>query len=128
MAFTPKQQKLIKIIIDNYGNKGKTKTLGEMLLEAGYSESSATNPQLIINEEMQELINPIIDKMEKVRTKALDKITDEKLDAGTARDNAYVADILTKNIQLLSGGNTQNIKVDSDLTVEQREGLLGLLK
>jgi len=103
----PKQQKLIEIIIDNYGKKGKRKALGEMMIEAGYSENSSLNPKLIITEEMQEIINPVIEKMEKIRTSALDRITDEKLDQGTARDNIYIADLLTKNIQLLNGGATE---------------------
>ncbi len=107
---TPKQQKLIEIVIDNYGSKGKTKTLGEMIREAGYSESTAINPKIIFTEEMQDRIKPIVEKMERVRTKAIDKITDEKLELASARDNAYVADLLTKNIQLLTGGETENVK------------------
>ena len=110
MALTVKQQKLIEIIIDNYGNKGSTKTLGEMILEAGYAESSALNPHLIINDEILEAVNPVIEKMERVRTKALDKITDDKLELASARDNAYIADLLTKNIQLLSGKDTERGK------------------
>ena len=105
----PKQQKLIEIIIDNYGVKGKRKTLKEMMLEAGYSEASAVNPKIIITEEMQEVISPVVEKMERVRTKALDNITDDKLDKSSARDNVYVADLLTKNIQLLTGGDTEKI-------------------
>lgn len=124
----PKQQKLIEIIIDNYGNKGKPKTLGEMIIEAGYSEASATNPKLIITEEMQDKINPIISKMEEVRLRALNRITDEKLDASSAKDNASIADIMTKNSQLLSGGKTENIGVESGLSEEEKKALLALIK
>ena len=103
---TPKQQKFVDLLIENYGRKGKTKTLGSLMIEAGYSESSATNPKIIINEEMMEAIGPVIDKMESIRTKALDAITDEKLEASNPRDNIYIVDTLTKNIQLLSGKET----------------------
>ena len=84
---TPKQQKLIKLLIENYGNKKATKTLGELIIEAGYSESSSKNPQLVITEEMREELNPIIDKMQKIRTKALDSITDSALGTSSPRDN-----------------------------------------
>jgi len=108
---TPKQQKLIKLLIENYGNKKATKTLGELIIEAGYSESSSKNPQLVITEEMREELNPIIDKMQKIRTKALDSITDSALGTSSPRDNVYVADTLTKNIQLLSGNATERTTV-----------------
>jgi phage terminase small subunit len=104
---TPKQQKFVDLLIENYGVKGKTKSLGALMIEAGYSEASAINPKLIINDEMKEVISPVLDKMEKIRTKALDSITDEKLEDSNPRDNAYIVDTLTKNIQLLSGKETE---------------------
>jgi len=116
---TPKQTKLLELIIENYGKKGSTKPLGELIKLAGYSEASSINPKLIITEEMKTAIQPIIDKMETVRTKAIDKITDEKLSESSARDNAYIADILTKNIQLLNGGVTQRIGIK--MTDEERQ-------
>jgi phage terminase small subunit len=112
---TPKQSKLVNLLIENYGHKGKTKTLGALMIEAGYSESSAVNPQLIINDEMREILNPVIEKMEKIRTKALDSITDDKLENASARDNAAIADTLTKNIQLLSGKETERTGVTVEL-------------
>jgi uncharacterized protein YyaL (SSP411 family) len=124
MSFTPKQQKLIQIIIENYGNKGNTKSLGEMILEAGYSEATAINPKLIITEEMQEMIDPVVEKMETIRTKALDKITDEKLTLSSARDNAYVADTLTKNIQLLSGKETER----TNLIIEDNDKITNAIR
>lgn len=127
MSLLPKQQKLIKIIVENYGVKGNTKSLGEMMLEAGYSEESSKNPKQIITEEMQEKINPIITKMEEVRLRALNRITDEKLDSASAKDNASIADIMTKNSQLLSGGKTENIGLSNGLSDEEKESLRKLL-
>jgi len=126
MMLLPKQQKLIEIIIDNYGQKGKKKTLGEMIIEAGYSENTAINPKLIITEEMQEKLNPIVSKMEEVRLRALNKITDDKLEKSTAKDNASIVDIMTKNSQLLSGGSTDKITIN--LSDEQKEKLKSLFK
>lgn len=109
---TPKQQKLIEVIVENSGKKGFTKSLGTMIVEAGYSEETAKNPKQIINEEMLEELDPILSKMEKLRHRALENITDKKLEEASARDNVYVADTLTKNIQLLGGKPTENNKYE----------------
>ena len=108
---TPKQQKFVDLLIENYGKKSKTKSLGALMIEAGYSEASAINPKLLINDEMMEAISPVINKMESIRTRALDYITDEKLENSNPRDNAYIVDTLTKNIQLLSGKETERAGV-----------------
>jgi inactivated superfamily I helicase len=123
----PKQQKLIEIIVENSGKKGRTKSLGEMIIEAGYSEETAKNPKQIITEEMKLELNPIIEKMEEVRKKAISNITDKKLKDSSARDNTYIADVLTKNIQLLSGGDTEKIKVEI-LDEEKQKALYGLIR
>ena len=107
----PKQQKFVDLLIENYGKKGKTKSLGSLMIEAGYSEASAINPKLLINDEMMETISPIINKMESIRKRALDYITDEKLENSNPRNNAYIIDTLTKNIQLLSGKETERAGV-----------------
>lgn len=104
---TQKQQKLVDLLIENYGKRGETKSLGALMIEAGYSENSAINPKLIINEEMKQAISPVLEKMEKIRTDALDVISKDKLEASSARDAVYIADTLTKNIQLLSGKETE---------------------
>ena len=111
----PKQQKFVDLLIENYGKKGETKSLGALMIEAGYSESSAINPKLLINDEMKDAIAPVIKKMESIRTKALDSITDDKLEQANPRDNAYIADMLTKNIQLLNGGETERAGVNINI-------------
>jgi len=123
----PKQQKLIEIIVENSGKKGFTKSLGEMIIEAGYSEETAKNPKQIITEEMKAELNPIIEKMEEVRKKAINNITDKKLKDSSARDNTYIADVLTKNIQLLTGGKTENVGVEV-LDEEKQKAILGLIR
>lgn len=52
-------------------------------------------------------LDPIIDKLIARRDKAAESITDKKLDKASARDSAYVVDVLTKNIQLLTGRATE---------------------
>lgn len=106
---TPKQQKLIKLVLENLGNPKNTKTLGELILAAGYSEATAKNPKLIFKSpEIKEGLSDFVSSLEDKRKQAITYITPQKLAKAQARDLAYLTDIFTKNIQLLNGGKTSN--------------------
>lgn len=106
---TPKQNKFIKLLLENLGKPSNTKTLGEMILEAGYSETMAKNPyQILESETIQEGIEDFIKILDDKRRMAVTKITEDKLDKASARDNAYISEVLTKQHQLLNGGVTDN--------------------
>lgn len=108
---TPKQEKLIKLIMENYGKSGETKPMGELMVEAGYSEESAKNPKLILESEaIQEELKDILDEIDQKRRLALKHITEDKLKEQTAKDNALTADTLTKISQLLSDKPTDITK------------------
>lgn len=124
---TPKKQKLVRGLVENITRQGKALPLGKVMLNAGYSKASSTNPSQFITPDIMAKVNPIIAKMESIRNRALDNITDEKLRYSTARDNTYVADILTKNSQLLQGNATEIVHTTS-LTKEEQDKLLDLLK
>jgi len=105
---TPKQQKLIKLLLENLGKQGKTKSLGKLILEAGYTKAMAKNPQMILESQtIKEGLSDFVKDMIERRKKALSEITDSKLKSSQARDLSNIVDTLTKNIQLLSGGNTE---------------------
>ncbi len=105
---THKQRKLIKGIVENLGNPKGTKTMGELMLDAGYSEVQSKNPQQIFNSPViKEGTADFIKSLNDKRKMALTYITKAKLKKAPARENAYILDILTKNHQLLSGGNTE---------------------
>ena len=106
---TLKQKKLIKLIMENYGSKGATKPLKDLLLEAGYTSASAKNPKIILDsknitesDELNNFIKSLSDK----RKLAITYLTSRKLSKAPAREIAYVIDVLTKNTQLLSGKET----------------------
>lgn len=107
--------------MDNYGNTGVTKTLGELLIEAGYSPESAKNPKLILDsEEVQNGIKDFISLLDDKRRMAITKITEKKLDNSNARELAYITDIFTKNHQLLTGGDTEKFSVSGvEINVRQ---------
>lgn len=117
---TPKQEKLIKLILENLGNTKNTRTLGELILEAGYSKSMAENPfQIMGSETIKEALTDVVSVMKKTRDKALKEITDEKLEKERAKDLTDIVDKLTKNIQLLGGKPTEIINDLSQLSDEE---------
>lgn len=109
---TPKQQKFIKLLLENMGNKNSTKTLGEMLLESGYTKSVADNPYLILEtKDVREATKEFSSMLEDKRRMAITHITEDKLEKSSPRDLAYITDIMTKNHQLLTGGETERVGV-----------------
>ncbi len=108
---TPKQEKLIKLLLENIGNTEKTKTFGELLLEAGYSESISKNPYLILESEgIQEGMSDAVKEMEKIRNNGLKALQGKDLSKEKAKDIADIVDKIQKNIQLLTGGDTERVK------------------
>ena len=108
---TPKQEKLIKLLMDNYAKQGETKTLSKLMIEAGYSKQSAKNPKLILDSEVvKDGINNFISMLDDKRRMAVTKITSKKLNEVNAYQLSLIADVFTKNIQLLNGKETENIK------------------
>lgn len=105
---TPKQEKLIKLLLENLGNPNSTRTLGEMILEAGYSKTMSENPyQILESETVKEGLEDFTKQLTDKRQRAITYLTDVKLEKSEAKDLTDIIDKLTKNIQLLSGGATE---------------------
>lgn len=108
---TPKQEKLIQLIQENLSLTGERKTMKELMLEAGYSDSQSDSPiHILSSETMKEGLSDFIGLLEDRRKAAVARLSDAKLDEATALQTASVIDILTKNIQLLSGKETEKNK------------------
>lgn len=101
---TDKQRKLVKLISENVG-LAKPKTLIEMMLEAGYEESTAKQQSGILGGIREEL-DPIVRKLEDHREKVIARMA-LKIDDATYRDLTDSLDKTTKNIQLLRGKATE---------------------
>ncbi len=109
---TPKQKKLVDIIVSNSLETKITKSKADMMVEAGYSSKTAINPHRIIDtdlmqSELQQRTQKTVDEFERVRALALARLPKK---IGSAPYNHLVnsIDIFTKNIQLLSGRATEN--------------------
>lgn len=108
LPLTAKQNKLFKLITENYGRKGGVKSLGELLTEAGYSIHSANNPKkILVSPPLQEEVGDFIEELDKKRKLAMKHITEKKIEHTSAYSLALITDILTKNHQLLSGKETE---------------------
>lgn len=108
-----RQAKLIKLILENMGNKGSKKSMGELMLEAGYSKAQSKNPKPILaTEAVKEKVDDFINMLDDKRRMAISYVTQKKLKHTHPRDLAYITDIFTKNHQLLTGGKTENTGVE----------------
>ncbi len=113
---TEKQKKVIKKTLENIGNKKPTNR-GKILNESGYSKSMADNPKIIYESKaIKKGLEPLIKQLEEERNAI---ILELKKKRNKAMYNHLISglDILTKNIQLLSGEATtrEEIKLDDDL-------------
>lgn len=103
-----KVKKLAETIIENRGNFYRA------AIAAGYSHNSARSPEKIRDTEgYKKFVEPILEKLKQRREWAINAITEEKLQKESSKDLTDVVDKLTKNIQLLGGKPTENIKVDT---------------
>jgi|ERR1051325_879879 hypothetical protein len=103
---TDKQRKLVKLLSENLGRE-KPMTMLEMMLAAGYEESSARQQSTILVGIREELA-PIVRKMEEHRDQVIADMI-RKMPKAKYRDLTDALDKLTKNIQLLSGKATENL-------------------
>lgn len=114
---TPKQEKLITLLLENLGS-GNTRTFGDMMLEAGYSENQAKNPyQILRSQAVKEAMSEVVSDLEQLRKTALNELKARDLEKEPLRDIVKAIDIYTKNHQLLSGGNTDS----NEITIKWQE-------
>ena len=120
-TLTIRQQKLIKLISDNFGSTERGKTMYDMMLEAGFEESTARQQSLILNG-IRDQLNPLVAKLEAHREKVIERMQ-AMLPKAQYHHLIESLDKLTKNIQLLSGKATDNV-MDITYTDEQRKRII----
>lgn len=118
---TIKQKKLIRLISENFGKKGSTKTMYEMMLEAGYSETTAKQQSRILStiKEKPEMRGIVAD-LEFVHSNAITALKRKdfnKVDAGTI---VRILKDLNHDIELLSGRATERDDGETSLSHEDR--------
>jgi len=109
---TEKQKKLIKLITENLNSRGFTKTMKDILLEAGYSESTARRQQETLNA-IKDETEPITNKILEERDAAVKAMKGKRKNA-KYRDLVDAVDKLTKAANLLGGKPTEVFKIDDN--------------
>jgi len=103
---TIKQKKAVIALVENGGN------VSNAMIRAGYSENTAHTPQKLTESDgFKEIAEPIVKQMERERQRAIKALSLKNLDDVSYEKISDVIDKLTKNIQLLTGGETERSKV-----------------
>lgn len=108
-TLTLKQQKLVAGIRDNLSGKSPA-PFSEVAEKAGYKPASARNAQLLLKSPaVQKRLSSMLAMLDgAARLHLAELYKPEKLEKASARDNAYIYDIIIKNERLLSGQSTEN--------------------
>lgn len=92
--------------------KGEKIVMGQVLREVGYSEAVTTTPsQVTETKSYQNEIQPFVQKLEKERDRIVLEMSIKDLDKVQYQHLVSATDTLTKNIQLLSGKETERAGV-----------------
>ena len=119
-SLTPKQQKLVILLKQELSNKNGSRTLAEMMIQAGYSPKTAESPsgKVLNSPAVKEATQEFVDMLDEKARMAFGLINAKKLQQESSRDRAYVADILVKNKQLLSGKETERMSINIEISEE----------
>lgn len=95
-----RQRTAIKKLVETRG------VVSKAMIAAGYEPKTAKNPKnLTESKAYKQALPDIIDKLELERMRAVNMMS-SKISKAKYRDMVEAVDKLTKNIQLLNGGNT----------------------
>jgi hypothetical protein len=98
-------------VLESLGN-GKAPVLGKILREVGYSDNTADNPKAVTETQTyKDTVNPFVEKLVKERDRIALEMSIRDLDKVQYSHLTSSLDTLTKNIQLLSGGDTERAGV-----------------
>jgi hypothetical protein len=99
-------------VVESLG-KSKKVNMGKILREVGYSDNTSDNPQEVTGtKSYQSVVMPFLEKLEAERNRILMEISTKDLDNERHTDLVRSLDTLTKNVQLLSGKETERAGVN----------------
>ena len=102
--------------------KGERPVLRKIIPKHGYGPSIADHPNKVTGtDSYKDIVNPIVNEWLKERERLTKSIMGKDLDKVHYKDAIDALDKLNKNIQLLTGGATENFAVIA--SVEERESI-----
>lgn len=106
-------KKVAEKVLETMG-KGKLASVSKIAPEFGYKKSTADSGNIQATKTFKDVIEegkkPILERLIAQRDKAVARM-DETVTKAKYREVSESVDKLTKNIQLLSGGSTEDIKI-----------------
>ncbi len=103
--------------------RGERPVIKEIAMRNGYAETTAGAGIVQNMVSYKAIVNPVLEKMERLRHKALDAAMHKDLSKESYVPLVNSAATLTHDIQLLSGGRTENVGVEED-----RRVLIGIVE
>lgn len=97
-----------KEVLETVG-KGKIPNITKIAIKKGYSPKTANAGRVQTTQSYKDVTHPVVARWEKERERITRALEERDLTEVEYKDLARVMDTLTQNIQLLSGGATQNI-------------------
>ena len=104
-------QNVAKEVLEILG-KNKKIVLGKIIKKNGYAQNTADNPlNVTTTKSFQAVTEPVVKKWLAIRMNLTKELERKDLSEESMRDITDTLDKLTKNIQLLTGGETERGKL-----------------
>lgn len=107
-------------VLETIGKKKKP-SVRAIAPKYGYAPSTANSGEIQKTKTYQNIINPVVQSWVKERERLTKALSEKDLNKLAYRDGIDAIDKLTKNIQLLTGGATENFAVIA--TIEEKEAV-----
>jgi len=105
--------------------KGKKVNKGDIILNHGYAESISLAPTKVTEtKSYQSVMNPFVEELITERNRAIKAMKLKDLDQVAYDKLSKVVDELTKNIQLLSGKETEKVIINKSLNDDEFDELM----
>ena len=104
-------RRVAKDVLESVG-KGEKVVLGKIILKNGYAKKTSLSPkQVTETKTYKEIVIPIVDEMKAERSRIMSELRLKDLSEVDYEKLTKSLDIFTKNIELLSGGDTERTEV-----------------
>ena len=113
-------EEVAKEVLETIG-KGKRPSVRKIAPRHGYSLTTAGSGQIQKTKTFKKVLRPLVEQLEAERQAILKRMPDVR-DKAKYRDLSDGLDKITKVLQLLTGGATENIAVKPLATLEELKG------
>ena len=114
-------------VLETIGS-GEKVILGEIIRNNGYADTTSLTPKLVTEtKSYKDVVNPVVKRWEKERERLTTELESRILTEERYETVMKAIDIITKNIQLLSGKETEIISVNKEVEAITDEAIADYL-